>query len=74
MDDLKYASLFFLVFAAALLAYGGAIAASGNEALLPYRARLSIGGPEDVKRVGRITMVVGAVIGVVAGVVFLTRM
>lgn len=71
MNDLANASLFFLIFAAALLLYGMAIAATGDINLLPYRAMHSISNKEDVRRVGRIVVVCGLVIGAIALLVFI---
>lgn len=56
-------SMLFLIFAVALVLYGAAIAKTGNKDLLPYRAQHSVRNAEDVRRVGRITVVVGLVIG-----------
>ncbi|MDO4808181.1 MAG: hypothetical protein Q4A07_13145 [Coriobacteriales bacterium] len=55
--------MLFLIFAVALVLYGAAIAKTGNKDLLPYRAQHSVRNAEDVRRVGRITVVVGLVIG-----------
>lgn len=71
MNDLANASLFFLIFAAALVLYGVAIAATGDINLLPYRAARSIGNKEEVRRVGRIVVVCGLVIGALALLVFI---
>ena len=66
MNDLLHASTLFLIFALALVFYGAALAKTGNKNLLPYRAMHSVRGPQDVKRVGRITVVIGLVIGALA--------
>lgn len=63
MNDVFNACVFFLIFAAALTLYGAVIAKTGDKTLLPYRSRHSIGSSADVKRVGRIVVVVGLVIG-----------
>ena len=63
MNDLAHAGTLFLVFALLLVLYGGVIAVTGDKELLPYRARHSIRTKEDVRRVGRITVVVGLVVG-----------
>ena len=68
MNDLLYASLFLCIFALALMAYGAILAKTGNKELLPMRAIHSVRGPEDVKRVGRIVVVVGLVVGIVFGI------
>lgn len=63
MDELLHPSMFFLIFAIALTLYGAAIAKTGNRDLLPYRAIHSIRNSEDVKRVGRIVVRVGLIVG-----------
>lgn len=65
MNDLAHASLFMLIFAVALVLYGLLLAKTGNRDLMPYRAQHSIRNKEDVKRVGRIVIVVGLVLGAV---------
>lgn len=72
MNDLANASLLFLIFAAVLIVYGAAIAKTGNVELLPYRSRHSIGSSADVKRVGRIVVRVGLVIGAIALAAYVT--
>lgn len=62
MSDLRSAAILFAIFGLALLAYGLLLRVTGNEDLIPRRAVSSITGPEDVRRVGRLTMWVGAVI------------
>jgi hypothetical protein len=62
MDDLRHASTFLLIFGVALAAYAFAIARTGDKSLLPLRAQHSIRNSDDVRRVGRITLVVAAVI------------
>ena len=69
MNDLLHASTLFLVFAATLVLYGAVLAWTGNKSLLPVRASHSIRGPHDVRRVGRIVVIVGLVIGALALVV-----
>ena len=66
MDDSLYASIFFLIFAIALVLYSAALIATGDKSLLPLRAQHSISGPDDVKLVGRVTRTVALVIGAVA--------
>ena len=66
MNDLAHAGTLFVIFGIALVIYGAVLTQTGNVELLPWRAQHSIRGPEDVKRVGRITIVVGIVIGLVA--------
>lgn len=63
MNDLAHASLFLLIFALALMLYGLLLAKTGNRDLMPYRATHSIGGKDDVRRVGRIVVVVGLALG-----------
>lgn len=65
MNDLAHASLFLLIFALALVLYGLLLAKTGNRDLVPYRATHSIRNKDDVKRVGRIVVVVGLVLGAV---------
>lgn len=62
MNDLRHAGTFFLIFALVTVLYGSILAKTGNKDLMPYRAIHSISGPSDVKRVGRIVVVVGLVI------------
>lgn len=66
MNDLLHASTLFLAFALALVLYGVLLAKTGKKELLPYRAMHSVRGPSDVRRVGRITVIVGVVIGALA--------
>ncbi len=65
MNDLAHASLFLLIFALALVLYGLLLAKAGNRNLMPYRATHSIRNKEDVRRVGRIVVMVGLVLGAV---------
>ena len=65
MNDLAHACLFLLIFALALVLYGLLLAKTGNRDLMPYRAVHSIRNKEEVKRVGRIVVVVGLVLGAV---------
>jgi hypothetical protein len=65
MNDLAHASLFLLIFALALVLYGLLLAKTGNRNLMPYRATHSIRNKEDVRRVGRIVVMVGLVLGAV---------
>lgn len=66
MNDLVQAGTLFLIFAGALALYGLLMAKTGKLDLMPYRARHSINGPDDVKRVGREVIKVALVIAVVA--------
>lgn len=66
MNDLAHAGTLFVIFGIALVIYGAVLTQTGNIELLPWRAQHSIRGPEDVRRVGRITLIVGVVIGVIA--------
>ncbi len=63
MNDLANASLFLLIFAVSLVLYGALMAKTGSLELMPYRARHSISNRDEVKRVGRIVVVVGLVLG-----------
>lgn len=74
MDELLHVSTLFLFFAGALVAYAALLVATGNKELLPYRAIHSIRGPEDVRRVGRIVIVVGVVIGLAALALRISRL
>ena len=69
MNDLFYACVLFLAFAAALVAYGAILAKTGNKELLPRRAVHSIRNGDEVKRVGRIVIRTGLVIGAIAAFV-----
>ena len=62
MDDFSNAGKFLLIFALALVLYGAVLAKTGNKELMPYRAVHSIRGADDVKRVGRIVIIVGLVL------------
>lgn len=66
MNDLSHAATFFLIFAIVLALYGAELARTGNKKLLPYRAERSVRGPDDVRRVGKISMVIALVIGALA--------
>ena len=66
VNDLLHASTLFLIFAAALVCYGAVLAKTQNKDLLPYRAMHSVRSARDVLRVGRVTTLVGLVIGVLA--------
>ncbi len=66
MNDLLYASQFICIFAVTLVVYGAILAKTGNVNLVPRRAAHSLSGPEEAKRVGRIVVVVGLVIGVLS--------
>ncbi len=66
MNDLANASLFFLIFAVMLVLYGALLVGTGDKALMPINTVHSVRGPEDVRHVGRIVVVVGLVIGAVA--------
>ena len=66
MNDLVHAGTFFLIFAVALALYGFLMAKTGKLDLIPYRARHSINGPDDIRRVGRAVIKIALVIGVVA--------
>lgn len=63
MNDLAHAATFFMIFAVTLVLYGAVLARTGNKDLLPYRAMHSVRNKADVRRVGRIVVIVGLVIG-----------
>jgi len=63
MNDLAYASLFLLIFALSLMLYGLLLARTGDQNLMPYRTAHSIRNEDDVRRVGRIVVIVGLVLG-----------
>lgn len=65
MNDLAHASLFLLIFALMLILYGLLLAKTGDRNLMPYRATHSIRNKDDVRRVGRIVVMVGLVLGAV---------
>ena len=69
MNDLFYACVLFLAFAAALVAYGAILAKTSNKELLPRRAVHSIRNGDEVKRVGHIVVTTGLVIGAIAALV-----
>jgi hypothetical protein len=69
MNDLLYASMLFLAFAAVLVVHGAILAKTGNKVLLPLRATHSIRNRNEVKRVGRIVIGTGLVIGAIAAFV-----
>ena len=66
MNDLSHVGTLFLIFALALMGYGAALAATGNKELLPLHAQHSVSNKDEVRRVGRIVVVVGLVIGAMA--------
>lgn len=66
VNDLTHVGTLFLIFALALALYAAVLAKTGNKNWLPYRAIHTVRGPEDVKYVGRVTLVVAAVIGAAA--------
>ena len=65
MDGL-YACIFFIIFAAALLIYGGVLYKTGDKKLLPLRAQPTIRNEEDVRRVGLISARVALIIAALA--------
>lgn len=68
MDDLFNPSILFVIFGIVLVLYGALVAKTGDINLLPYRSSRSIpsGDDEQVRRVGRIVVRVGLVIGAIA--------
>ena len=73
MNDTYYAALFILIFAILIVLYGAILAHTGNEELLPWRAQLSVSGPEDVKRVGIISARVGLILAIISLVAAITQ-
>ena len=59
--DVVHAMLFLDIFWAVVCLYGMAISVTGDENLIPYRGQHSISSPDDVLRVGRCTLFVGAI-------------
>lgn len=60
-----YATLFLLIFAAALVLYGFALKRTGSIDLMPYRTQHTIRGPEDVRYAGAIVMRIGAILAAI---------
>lgn len=56
------ALILLFVFALAVTLYGGVLRQTGDKDWLPMRTWPTVGGPEDVRHVGRCLMIVGAVI------------
>lgn len=66
MNDLTHVGTLFLIFALALALYAAVLAKTGDKSWLPYRVIHTVRGPEDVRRIGRVTFVVALVIGAAA--------
>lgn len=66
MNDLQHVGTFFLIFAFVLACYSAILVKTGDKELLPYRAMYTVRNKEDVRHVGRITLVVALVIGALA--------
>ena len=66
MDDLRHLGTFLLIFAAMLMGYGTLLARTGNKDLMPMRAVHSVHGPDEVRHVGRLVIVVGCCVIVAA--------
>ena len=60
-----YATIFLLIFAGLLMAYGLVMYLTGDVNMMPYRTRHSIHGKEDVRRVGLIVARIGGLLAVV---------
>ena len=63
--DVVHAMLFLDIFWFVVCLYGIAISVTRDENLIPYRGQHSISSPDDVFRVGRWTLIVGAIMVVV---------
>lgn len=70
-EDIRGVTTLMCIFGLALLAYGLLLAVTRNKNLLPARAQHSIRTADDVRLVGRITVVIGAVIAAASAVAFL---
>ena len=71
MDDMTYALAFLALFGILTTLYGLLIRLTGNAGLIPHRAAHSIRDKDDVIRVGRLTMAVGAAIVALCGLMLL---
>lgn len=60
-----HATIFLLIFAGLLVAYGIAMHRTGDINLMPYRVQHSVHSQQDVRRVGLIVMRVGIVLAAV---------
>ena len=73
MSDRLYASMLFAALGVALVIYGAILKRTGDKRLLPVRATHSVSSKEDVRRIGRYTVMVGllvlalAALGAIAG-------
>ena len=61
-EDIVGATTLFALFGAVLALYGAILYRGGNKDLLPIRARYSVRNKADVKRVGKIVLVIGVVL------------
>ena len=61
-EDVVGVTTLFALFGAALVLYGGVLFRGGNKDLLPIRARHTVRNKADVQRVGKIVLVMGAVL------------
>lgn len=59
-----YATIFLLIFAITLVVYGAVMQRTGDASMVPFRARHSIKGKGDVRRVGSIVMNIGGILAV----------
>lgn len=71
MDDLRNTSIFMLIFAGTIVAYGLLLLAHPSKNLLPMRAAQSVKNEDDIRRVGRITAIIGVAIGAIAGAILI---
>ena len=65
MNDTLYASEFMLTFALAIIGYATILFKTGDQNLLPLRAIYSVHEPEDVKHVGKITLIIGLILALI---------
>ncbi len=73
MDDVRHANTLFMIFGLCLFLYGLALVKTGDVNLLPYAAQHSVANSDDVRRVGRIVVVIGLVLLAITLLVFLIR-
>lgn len=66
-----HAAIFLLLFAGLLALYGLVLYRTGDVTMLPYRARHSVRGKADVKRVGLIVLRIGLLLAAVLCIVLL---
>lgn len=71
MEDMTYALAFLALFGVLTILYGLLIRLTGNAGFIPRRATHSLRDKDDVIRVGRLTMAVGAAIVASCGLMLL---